>query len=275
MHGERTPEHLHAAVLATGTAGTRNAPATAASGWLSLVTDWHALHDIYGSAAGIPALLDEAASATEWDAPAWQELWGRLYHQGSVAPASYAALPSLSRIAASRAELPLDPALFLAGFILASNSGPPEMAGVRRLYADHIAALRPVAEHKLGLLSGRADVVYSLEVLAALEDLSIWQRDLERVATGELELECPWCDDYVYVGLHDGGLVAASDPDALADGQPVQPADAAGLGTAEARLLELCLAHNHTDVAAELLQLFGQAPCPHCGAAFFIADALA
>lgn len=238
------------------------------------MTDWNALRDVYGSAADIPALLDDAASATEWDAPAWEELWGRLYHQGTVAPASYAALPALAEIATSRAELALDPALFLAGSVIAAKEGPPEIGDVRGVYAAQIMALRPIAEHKLELVTERADVLYALEVIAAFEDLSVWQRNLGGLAGEEIELECPSCDDHIYLELVDGALAATADPEAVHDGRPVQPADPAALGTAETRLLALCRAHNHAAVALELLQLFGRAPCPHCGLSFSVADAL-
>ena len=249
--------------------------ATAESGWLSQVTNWQAMCDVYGSAADIPALLDAAASATDWDAPAWRVLWLRLCHQGSVAPASYAALPALARIAESRADLALDPALFLAASIIASKDGPPEISDVRNVYAAQITALRPVAEYKLELVRKRPDVLYALEVVAAFEDLSIWQRDLDRLVNEEVELDCPSCNHYIYLGLVDGALVATADRDAVGDGLPVQPADPGGLGAAEARLLALCRAHNHAAVSRELLQLFGQATCPHCGATFSVADAMA
>ena len=249
--------------------------ATAESGWLSLVTNWPGLRDVYGSAADIPALLDDAAAATDWDAPVWRELWQRLCHQGSVAPASYAALPALARIAESRADLALDPALFLAASIIASRGGPPEISDVRSVYAVQITALRPVAEYKLELVTERADVLYALEVVAAFEDLSIWQRDLDRLVNDEVELDCPSCGHHINRGLVNGALVATADPDAVGDGLPVQPADPGELGTAEARLLALCRGHNHEAVSRELLQLFAQVSCPRCGASFTVADALA
>lgn len=244
------------------------------SGWLSLVTDWAALRDVYGSAADIPALLRDAAATADWNAVAWQELWQRLYHQGSVSPASYAALPALAEIAASRTAVALDPALFLVAAIIASNDGSPAIDGIRDLYATELAALQPVAERKVALVRDRADVLWALEVLAALEDLSPWQRDLDRLANDEVELECPSCDDHVYLELVDGTLVATTDPDAVRNGHPVQTARRSELGPAEARLVMLSEAHGHSDVAREMLQLFGRAGCPHCGTWFAIADAL-
>lgn len=229
---------------------------------------------MYGSAADIPSLLDNAALTTDWAAPVWGELWGRLCHQGTVTPASYAALPALAQMAKSRADVALDPAIFLAASIIASTDGPRE-ADVRSVYASQIGALRPVAEDKLELVQERVDVIYALEVVAAFEDLSVWQRELEGLVNEEVELDCPSCEDHLYLELVDGALVATTDPDVVHGGQPVQQADPAELGTAEARLLALSHAHNHAAVARELLQVFGQARCPHCGARFTIADALA
>jgi len=237
--------------------------------------DWQVLRDVYGSAAGVPALLDEAASVMDWDAPVWSELWSRLCHQGTVAPASYAALPDLARIASSRADVALEPALTLAASIIASKDGPPEIMDVRSVYAAQISSLKPVAAHKLALVHDRADFLYALQAVAAFEDLSVWQRELEGLVDEEVELECPSCDEHLYLELVDGVLVATTDPDMVRGGEPVRPADPFELGTAEARLLGLCQAHNQVAVASELLQLFGQASCPSCGAHLTVADALA
>ncbi len=50
-----------------------------------LMVDWQNLRDIYGSAVEVPNLLEAAASSTQWHAPAWQDLWQRLY-QRHVSP---------------------------------------------------------------------------------------------------------------------------------------------------------------------------------------------
>ncbi len=131
-----------------------------------------------------------------------------------------------------------------------------------------------MAEGKVALVRDRADVLWVLEVVAALEDLSPWQRELDRLANDEVEVECPSCSDYIYLELVDSALVATTGPDAVPDGQPVQQAPPSDLGPAEARLVTLSEAHGHTDVAREMLQLFGRARCPHCGTWFGIIDAL-
>ena len=221
-----------------------------------------------------PALLRDAAATADWSAVAWHELWQRLYHQGSVSPASYAALPALAKIAASRTEVALDPALFRVAAIIASNDAPSAIDGARGVYAAELAALRPGAEGKVALVRDRADVLWALKVVAALEDLSPWQRDLDRLANDEVELECPSCGDYIYLELVDGALVAATGSDGVHDGQPVQQAPPSDLGPAKARLVTLSEANGHPDVAREMLQLLGRAGCPHCGTWFPIPDGL-
>ena len=49
------------------------------------MTDWALLTDAYGPADEIPALLADASTD---DSSAWDELWGRLCHQGTVSTAS-------------------------------------------------------------------------------------------------------------------------------------------------------------------------------------------
>jgi len=238
------------------------------------VTDWAELRDVYGSAAAIPALLADAALTTDWAAPVWNELWGRLCHQGTVSPASYAALPALAQIAESRADVALDPAIFLAASIIASTDGPPEATDVRSVYRTQIETLRPVAEHKLELVHERVDVIYALQVVAAFEDLSIWQRRLEGLVDAEVELECPSCGDSIDLALVNGAFPAMTDPGEIDGARPRRQAEPTELGTAEARLLSLCHTYRHTVVANELLQLFGQTRCPNCGALVSIAEAL-
>lgn len=256
----------------TGT--LRAAPPVPGGGWLSAMTDWSHLRDIYGSADGIPDLLTDAASVSDWGAPVWDELWSRLYHQGSVAPASYEALPTLATIAGTRDGVAVDPALFLAAAIVASNDGPLDRVEVRRLHASHIDRMRPVAEHKLALVRERSDILWALKVVAEL-DGSVWERGLEGRANDEIELDCTSCGDLLYLRLAEGRLVTTTGPDSIKAGESVQPADAARLGTAETRLVELCRAHDHAGLETELLQLFGRTRCPCCAAEFTVLEALA
>src|SRR5690242_2032377 len=99
------------------------------------MTDWAMLTHAYGSAQDIPGLLEQAVP--EMRSEVWSELWSRLCHQGTVYPASYAALPALTLLA--RQWSPADRAmpLILAGAILASTDRPPHDAQNPR--ADYAA----------------------------------------------------------------------------------------------------------------------------------------
>lgn len=244
--------------------------------WLAVVmVEWRQLRDIYGSASDIPQLLEAAAASTDWNAPCWRELWSRLYHQGSVAPASYAALPRLAEIAGARPDVAMDPALILFTAIIAARARQSEITDTRGRYAGAIAALVPVAEHKLDLVDDRADTIYALQTVAAVEDLSVWQRQLHGLANDEVELECPACGDHIYLVVAGDAIVATADPDDTRQGRLVRSARSEDLAAPEARLLDLCQAHGHARVAAELLHLFGQVTCPHCQNQFRVADAFA
>jgi hypothetical protein len=60
---------------------------------------WDELEDAHGKAGRIPDLLNEAfkdkASKIDTQSGPWFDLWSRLFHQGSVYTASYAAVPMI------------------------------------------------------------------------------------------------------------------------------------------------------------------------------------
>src|SRR5665647_128166 len=78
-----TQRHDRAPLGAVEMSGSRPTNGRGGGGWLLAMTDWQGLRDVYGSAAGVPALLDEAASVMDWDASVWGELYSRLCHQGT------------------------------------------------------------------------------------------------------------------------------------------------------------------------------------------------
>ncbi|MFJ9564535.1 hypothetical protein ACIRQQ_31425 [Streptomyces fuscichromogenes] len=64
--------------------------------------DWSGLGHAYGSAEDVPALLRDLASPVEETAAqAEQELWSSIVHQGTVYPATPAAVPFLARLVAA------------------------------------------------------------------------------------------------------------------------------------------------------------------------------
>lgn len=61
---------------------------------------WNSLEDAYGKASRVPGLLravvaNKSLKSNPQSGP-WFDLWSRLYHQGSIYNASYAAVPVLA-----------------------------------------------------------------------------------------------------------------------------------------------------------------------------------
>jgi hypothetical protein len=66
---------------------------------------WRNLSHAYGSALNIPPLIEQLKSAppsNDWKAEPWFSLWSSLCHQFDVYPATYAAIPHIVAIAASK-----------------------------------------------------------------------------------------------------------------------------------------------------------------------------
>lgn len=106
--------------------------------------DWSTLHDAYGPAHAIPGLLDRAIGR---DQEAIDGLWGRLCHQGTITPASIAALPQLADIAKTEGagDWALDLAGAIAGGLLQPHGADEEVA--RR--AATLSELRALAAARL------------------------------------------------------------------------------------------------------------------------------
>ena len=246
---------------------------TGAKGENVIVTNWSELHDCYGSAEQIPALLAQASNTPDASAPIWDELWGRLCHQGTAYEASYAALPILARMAAAMPLTIGQPALSLAAGILLSGSQPELEADARRRYASELAALRDVNERLLALDQNATDFLYTLWALAALDGHWAWAAQMDSLVCDEIEgVECPVCKD-TFDLVREGDLgerVAFKD---AIRGLAVTPASEADLDGVCARLYALASEHGQAGVAAGLLALGGTVTCPLCGAAFAVAHA--
>ncbi|MEU1623549.1 hypothetical protein ABZ479_40465 [Streptomyces sp. NPDC005722] len=110
--------------------------------------DWSRLDDAYGSAEQLGPLFDEVGDP-ELEDDAWFELWERLYHQGSVYPASFAALPVLADIATGRRPGEQARALALAGRIVAGEGQLHEPGHVRAHFPAALDELRQVMHRVL------------------------------------------------------------------------------------------------------------------------------
>lgn len=226
------------------------------------VTDWASLRDAYGSAADVPALLAAAEAAAADEGGVWDELWARLHHQGTVYSASYAALPVLAGISRQHPPSGYVAALQLAAVILASR-GPEDHAVVRRRYENDVADLHAAATASLPYANDDADFVYGLQALMAFEDGGVWQRNLHCLADGEVEIDCPSCDEHLLVDLDDTQVTVESFLDGSLPATAVTPLAPAAT-TVEGRLLALALGHGRPGLAEKLPYLFGTATCPRC-----------
>jgi hypothetical protein len=242
-------------------------------GWFdSVVIDWAAIRDVYGPATEVPDLLRRAEASGD-ASELWNELWGRLCHQGTVSPASYAALPLLLGIAERHPGSRYLAALHLAGAIVASTDGPRDNATVRRENVSTIERLRAVALRNLDEAESDADFVYGLEALLAFEDRGPWQRTLNHIADQELPFDCPLCGEFLLLSLEGPRPRLASYADGSCkptDVTPVEPEP----GSNEHRALELALACGRDEVADQMRHIFGKAICPCCRHEFGIPSAV-
>ena len=229
---------------------------------------WSALRDAYGFAGEVPALLEVAASG---DAAAWQDLWGRLCHQGTTYSASGPALTVLAAMAERESPIGYSEPLGLASAILSSTDRARDVPDPREAYGSLIPTMRGVAESNLARTEGATDFIYCLQILMSFENVPVLQKRLESLANGELELECPGCGESLVLGL--------GEPDYQArpfwrtrdeSPSPLRPASPNSIGPGASRAHSLAKEHGHPEVVDKMLFLLGNATCPCCGIDFSI-----
>lgn len=236
------------------------------------VTDWAALDHAYGPAGDVPDLLAAAEHSGTQFGSAWDELWSRLCHQGTVYPASYAALPHLADVAGRQPPAGDVAALDLAAGILASTDGPVAPDVVRREHAETIDQLRALAERNLPHALTDTELVHALQALLAFEDAGPWQRHLEGLAEGELPLTCPNCGAFLVVDLTGDEPHVRDDTDPSVPTTRVRPADPPE-GSLGMRMLAYTA--DRPRITHRLRHALGEGECPACGAGFTVDDALA
>ena len=236
--------------------------------------DWSELTHAYGSAEDVPGLFARLGG-TE-DDEVWQELWGSLCHQGSVYDASWAALPVLTDIALGRAPGGPIQAVTMAGLI---TTDPDEECRAR--YAREIGQLLDVARV---LRADRGQdahtfVYLQMAVLAFEGHDGVWAEALERINAEEYDLECPECEEGLFVAFGSYGVftsagdyVSGADKEAAEGRTELVPATPDGLDGIGARLHGEAVAFGQTEVATALRYVFGKASCPSCEAVFTVSE---
>lgn len=235
------------------------------------MTDWAELTDAYGRADQVPALLVAAGLD---DTAAWEELWGRLCHQGTVSTASYAAIPHLAGLALQAEPSGYIQALALSAAIVGSEDGPETSEAIRYRYASDVREMRTAAERNLPFARGDVEFVYGVQALLAFEGVQTWKNHLESIADGEVGLECPTCNQFLLLALEGAAELEGSkaeDPIMQATGVPADPRR---LDPGADRAYSIAISQQRSNVAAAMLRLFGRAHCPHCGDDFDVASAL-
>ncbi|WP_328907567.1 hypothetical protein OG230_33820 [Streptomyces sp. NBC_00234] len=238
------------------------------------MTDWSQLSHAYGSAEDIPALLDRIASDPAPEL--WNDLWSALCHQGSVYPASFAALPWLADVAGGSDGEQAVSALTLAGAILAGSGQPHGAGDVRVQHAVEIGTLLSLANEHLRAATDRTEYVYLLEAVLSFEGVLGWSDDLAWGLTNEeYEVSCSGCEADLFIVLGERGLFSSSGDYALTeedvDTRPLRPANPADLDGIGRRLHGIALADGRQEVADMLTYVFGDATCPDCEADFSVA----
>ncbi len=237
------------------------------------MADWASLRHAYGPADDIPALLATASEAGLNAGNVWHELWGRLCHQGTVYSASYAALPALTHVASRAPAAGYMEPLALAAAILGSPTTPEKLRRVREEYRSQVNTLRALGERNLPLAQGGTEFVYAVRTLLALEEPPLWQHELQGLANGELELECPDCDEHLYLPLDSTAFLTRPWPgDEGQAGNPIRPAALECLSARARQVYDLACEHVGDELGTAVLHLFGRASCPECRTEFPIAQ---
>lgn len=198
-------------------------------------------------------LLDAAAADPR--SSAWDDIRQQSCHQGTCDPASAVLLPWLARTCAVFALEDREKALVLAGFIAVDAD-----ANSRALYADDIAILRALTLECLA--AGTASdtmFVYLLQAVLGFEGNETWDKELDHVNDGEVDVRCPACQEELLIELQ-------------SEDAPLEP----GLSSELAVRVHAAAARaGHESVATALTYLFGRATCTSCGTTFPLSDQMA
>lgn len=231
--------------------------------------DWPSLQAAYGSAGDAGELMVALQNAEHQED--WGELWLHLCHQGTVYPASHAALPVLLGIALQDARLDADDALLLAGAIVAGSV--PEDPGLHP-HSSTIGALIDVVEARLTLPVIDADAqLFARRALRqawlGLKGEKVWSLHLDRLEEGELVGECDRCGADLYAEFdEEAPYLCHEDP---VHGAPTArtPLQAGSpLNAVEQWLLQQALRDGDHQAVRLLGLAFGEAPCSACGCMF-------
>lgn len=201
----------------------------------------------------------------------WAELWDRLYHQGSIYPASPHILPYLLHAAQSWAPIGRIMPLALASAIVGADTFDP--AG--RL--EVVTALARFAEEtaKASEIS-RSDRVYMMSASLTLAGDRVWGSAVEHLNDEELPAVCPVCkaDLYFRIGEESCVTVGEFNPKPQSRREPITPCAGAPLRDVAKWLYELAMRSDDLVLAYRIRCLFGTSTCTACGTSIRVDQAI-
>ncbi|MEU6793099.1 hypothetical protein ABZ907_15490 [Nonomuraea wenchangensis] len=248
---------------------------------VGMSTDWSRLEHAYGAATDLPQLFQEIGDP-ELAPNAWHELWSSLCHQGTVYPASFAALPVLADVASGRLPGDQRSAISLAGRIVAEETQLHQSEYCRERYPAEIDELHRIVQHHLTEepFDGDAhDYLYPLEDLLAFEGVAVWS---ECLLPNLHDVICPSCSECLEIDLYHSPHPGTRRRDPHESVRKlnfkgpsltgIRPADPADLQPLASRLYHMAVKAGQTVAAEHLTYLFGRTTCPACAMDFSVPE---
>jgi hypothetical protein len=250
--------------------------------------DWAALRHAYGSAADVPALLDQLTPDPK--ASVWGELWSRLCHQGTVYSASFAALPLMADLAEKWKPKDRLQLLALAASILASSDihGASRDVMLRpiQLVVPRFQSFCRESLADAGLT--KHDFICLLQAARSFEGDQYWGRELDHLVSGEFSGTCPHCGVDLYLVIGEYGFFATAEEWVQRAGSKCgkierrpgikcNPIDSneGELPEVGRWLFERAKATRQDEVAEWIRRIFGSTVCPSCGHKIGIQETIA
>lgn len=238
--------------------------------------NWSNLNHAYGPADDIPRLLENLTP--DVNAEIWDELWSRLYHQGTVYSASFAAIPRLLDFSRQWSPKGRTQPLCLAGAIV----GADELVGSREAFIESVSwALPELYELTIETLPAveltRTDRLYLLGAALAFRGCNKWEGRMDSLANGEFDGTCPNCGTDLYLVIGEYGFFATArewikNPEVHR--VPITPASAESLPEVGAWLCGLAADSGETELSDWIRYLFGSTTCPGCNGELRISEVI-
>jgi hypothetical protein len=230
------------------------------------MADWSDLHTAYGSARGVPMMIEAWIRDPTDDN--LTDLWSHLCHQGTVYSASYAAIPLLADAIAHLAPKERREALILAGSILSSTDG--KIVALKESLVSKELLVKLDGLLTAEMRSAEVDAeefIYLAQCFNAFRGGPDYGAVFDRLADGEFEGECGGCGHELLASVDSTGrFIAAEDYITKPKTRriPIEPLQGNSHPAALSWLHELAIKHGQTEVCARINHLCGTSQCPTC-----------